>query len=269
MSIISWTSPRASLVILPASRVTSSARSALCSVSSSPRRLTTWPRTGAGTERHVRNASAARPTAASVSAAPSRRSSSSGCPDRGDTTRRPVPSGTPAPSRRRAARAASRSSVVSGLSVVVLVIAKLPCSSGGGGGRGGGEGGRVDGGGRGGGGQRPVRLVGVQVGGVVELPAERARHPVGGRVGGRLAGVLRAVGGQVGLEDPGRGARQEVLVDDGRAPHGARRGVGLVREPAEALLGEPLLGGGERAVPDAARDVLPLLLAEPGVLGPS
>ena len=32
MSIISWTSPRASLVILPASMVTSSARSALCSV---------------------------------------------------------------------------------------------------------------------------------------------------------------------------------------------------------------------------------------------
>ncbi len=130
MSIISWTSPRASLVILPASMVTSSARSALCSVSSSPRRLTTWPRTGAGTERHVVKASAASPTAVAASGAPSRRSSSSVCPDRGDTTGRPVPAGTVAPSRSRAASAVSRSSVVSGLSVVVLVIALLPLCGG-------------------------------------------------------------------------------------------------------------------------------------------
>ena len=46
MSIISCTSPRASEVILPASIVTSVARSALCSTSSSPRRATRAPRDG-------------------------------------------------------------------------------------------------------------------------------------------------------------------------------------------------------------------------------
>ena len=68
MSIISCTSPRASEVILPTSAVTSVARSSLCSVSSSPQRLTSWPRTGAGTSRQVVNASAAAAIAASTSA---------------------------------------------------------------------------------------------------------------------------------------------------------------------------------------------------------
>ena len=54
MSIISWTSPRASERILPTSTVMRSARSALCSVRSSPRRLINPPRTGAGTLRQVR-----------------------------------------------------------------------------------------------------------------------------------------------------------------------------------------------------------------------
>ena len=53
MSIISWTSPRPSERILPASIDTSSPRSSLCSRSSSPRRRTRLPRTGAGVARHV------------------------------------------------------------------------------------------------------------------------------------------------------------------------------------------------------------------------
>ena len=67
MSIISCTSPSASEVILPTSAVTSVARSCLCSVSSSPQRLTSWPRTGAGTSRQAWNLSAASPIAASMS----------------------------------------------------------------------------------------------------------------------------------------------------------------------------------------------------------
>ncbi len=59
MSIISWTSPRPSERILPASIDTSSPRSALCSRSSSPRRWTRLPRTGAGVVRHVVKASVA------------------------------------------------------------------------------------------------------------------------------------------------------------------------------------------------------------------
>ena len=57
MSIISWTSPRPSERILPASIDTSAPRSALCSRSSSPSSRTSWPRTGAGTVRQVANAS--------------------------------------------------------------------------------------------------------------------------------------------------------------------------------------------------------------------
>ena len=64
MSIISCTSPSASEVILPASTVTSVARSALCSTSSSPSRATSAPRTGAGVVRHVENACAASAIAA-------------------------------------------------------------------------------------------------------------------------------------------------------------------------------------------------------------
>ena len=68
MSIISWTSPRASERILPTSMLMRSARSALCSASRSPRRLTRPPRTGAGIARQVRNAVCAAWIAASVSA---------------------------------------------------------------------------------------------------------------------------------------------------------------------------------------------------------
>ena len=53
-SIISWTSPRASDRILPASIVTRSASACLCSRSSSASSRTNAPRTGAGTVRHVR-----------------------------------------------------------------------------------------------------------------------------------------------------------------------------------------------------------------------
>ncbi len=67
MSIISCTSPSASEVIFPASMVTSAARSALCSTSSSPSRATRAPRTGAGVTRHVVNACAASAIAASAS----------------------------------------------------------------------------------------------------------------------------------------------------------------------------------------------------------
>src|SRR5450631_478864 len=70
MSIISWTSPRASDVILPTSRLISVARSLLCSVSNLPKRLTTSARTGAGTLRHCLNAPCARSIAPSTEAAP-------------------------------------------------------------------------------------------------------------------------------------------------------------------------------------------------------
>src|SRR4051812_19265537 len=69
MSIISCTSPRASEVILPTSRLIRVARSRLCSVNSSPSRLTTAPRPGAGTVRHDLNACCARSTAESTAAA--------------------------------------------------------------------------------------------------------------------------------------------------------------------------------------------------------
>ena len=67
MSIISWTSPRPSERILPASIDTSAPRSSLCSRSSSPRRRTTLPRTGAGVVRHVAKASRRPLTAVSTS----------------------------------------------------------------------------------------------------------------------------------------------------------------------------------------------------------
>src|SRR5687768_17002253 len=59
MSIISCTSPSASCVIFPASRETSVARSCLRCRSFSPMRRTNSPRFGAGTSRHVLNASLA------------------------------------------------------------------------------------------------------------------------------------------------------------------------------------------------------------------
>ena len=88
MSIISCTSPSASDGVLPTSAVTSVARWTLCSVSSSPQRLTSWPRSGAGVSRQAGNASAARPIAASMSATVSRRAPTSGSPVMGLETRR-------------------------------------------------------------------------------------------------------------------------------------------------------------------------------------
>ena len=84
-SIISWTSPRDSETILPTSTPMRSASSCLCSVSSSPNRLTSRPRTGAGTDRHARNASWARATAASTSAADAKGTVATGSPVTGLT----------------------------------------------------------------------------------------------------------------------------------------------------------------------------------------
>ncbi len=60
MSIISWTSPSASDLILPASTVTRSASASLCSRSNSPSSRTNAPRTGAGVTRHWVNACSGR-----------------------------------------------------------------------------------------------------------------------------------------------------------------------------------------------------------------
>src|SRR5450759_3168984 len=59
MSITSWTSPRASLMILPFSRLMRRARSCLRSRNALPSRRTISPRLGAGTIRQRRNASSA------------------------------------------------------------------------------------------------------------------------------------------------------------------------------------------------------------------
>ncbi len=71
ISIISWTSPRPSWVILPASQDTSSPSSALCRRNSSPNSRTSSPRRGAGTWRQARNACSARSTLAATAARPS------------------------------------------------------------------------------------------------------------------------------------------------------------------------------------------------------
>src|SRR3954471_19738110 len=111
MSIISWTSPRASEPILPTSRLTSVARSSLCSRSSSPKRRTRPPRTGAGTVRQVPNASPARATAASTSAAVCSRTCASGRPFTGERTGcSPASRSGSAPHRSSAFSAALRSS---------------------------------------------------------------------------------------------------------------------------------------------------------------
>ena len=57
MSIISWTSPRPSCTILPASSVTSLPKACLLARSSSPNRRISSPRLGAGTSRQARKAS--------------------------------------------------------------------------------------------------------------------------------------------------------------------------------------------------------------------
>ncbi len=62
MSIVSCTSPSPSDRIFPTSSDTRAPSASLCLRISSPIALTTCPRTGAGTERHLVNASADRPT---------------------------------------------------------------------------------------------------------------------------------------------------------------------------------------------------------------
>ena len=69
MSIISCTSPSPSALILPFSSATSEPSASLCSRSSSARRRTAWPRTGAGTSRHRIAAAAAASSTAATSAA--------------------------------------------------------------------------------------------------------------------------------------------------------------------------------------------------------
>src|SRR3954468_17551317 len=106
MSIISWTSPRASEVILPTSGLTSVARSRLCSRSSSPKRRTRPPRTGAGTVRQVRNASPARATARSTSVASCQPMEKIGSPLIGEVTgRSSAIASRSTPHRRRASSA--------------------------------------------------------------------------------------------------------------------------------------------------------------------
>ena len=115
ISMASCTSPRDSEVIFPASIVTSSATSALCSLSSSPRRLTSAPRTGAGTTRHSRNASLALEMAASTSALPAAGTSNNASPVIGERALMdsPVPSEERStPQFSRAPRARERSSSV-------------------------------------------------------------------------------------------------------------------------------------------------------------
>ena len=85
MSIASWTSPPASALTFPISCVISSASSALRSRSSSAKRNTMPPRSGAGTSRQSANASAAARTARSTSAAPDRGSEPSTSPVAGLT----------------------------------------------------------------------------------------------------------------------------------------------------------------------------------------
>ncbi len=107
-SIISCTSPAASERILPASMETRSARSCLCARSSSPRRRTSCPRTGAGVSRHTRRkASSAAVTACSVVLAVPKSSRNSSSPVMGV---RAEP-GAPPSSGRRAAPHASRAAV--------------------------------------------------------------------------------------------------------------------------------------------------------------
>ena len=69
MSIISCTSPAPSEGILPASIVTSRARSSFAARSSSPNSRTSSPRRGAGTWRHARKAAVALSSVASIAAA--------------------------------------------------------------------------------------------------------------------------------------------------------------------------------------------------------
>src|SRR5581483_9722385 len=70
MSIASWTSPRASAITFPISRVISCETSSLWSARSCPKRKRISPRRGAGTRRHSSKAEYAASTARSTSSAP-------------------------------------------------------------------------------------------------------------------------------------------------------------------------------------------------------
>ena len=126
MSTISWTSPRASEVILPTSRLISVARSSLCSASSSPSRLTRAPRTGAGTLRHSRKALRARSTASSTAVASVHASELRRSPLIGErvVARHRLPHRR----RRRSARAVSIARLCSSAPVgmVVMVFSAVP-----------------------------------------------------------------------------------------------------------------------------------------------
>ena len=69
MSIPSWTSPRASAMTLPISRVIARASRSLCSAMSAPKRYRISPRLGAGVARQAGNAMSAARTAIATSAA--------------------------------------------------------------------------------------------------------------------------------------------------------------------------------------------------------
>ena len=133
MSIISCTSPRASEVILPASTLTSVARSALCSTSSSPSRATSAPRTGAGVVRHVAKAAAASAIAASVSSAVVSATLNSTSPVIGVLACTPSAPGSPSsvcvPMACSAVRTrARRSSAVGSAVVGVCMVVMMPLS---------------------------------------------------------------------------------------------------------------------------------------------
>ena len=109
MSIISWTSPRASERIFPTSTVTRSASASRCSSSSRPNRLTSEPRTGAGTERQVRKAAWVASIAAATSSAFAAARPNRVPPSIGERAVQPSPSGTFAPQADSAASARARS----------------------------------------------------------------------------------------------------------------------------------------------------------------
>ncbi len=130
MSIISWTSPRPSERILPASMDTSAPRSALCSRSRLPSSRTSWPRTGPGTVRQVVNASWAAPMIAATSAGVCDRSRASSPPVTGERATRSPSCGTGTPSRPRISVVSASSSACAGsfmglwlVEVITLVLA--------------------------------------------------------------------------------------------------------------------------------------------------
>ena len=260
MSIISWTSPSASDGILPASIVTSSAIAALCSASRSPRRLTTAPRTGAGTVRQRREGlpwrrrSPRRPRRG-----PAAGMSKSASPVIGER----AASGGRRRRRQLDAAAASAARARSRSSSVLVTVS-------GGGGRSTWTSrsapGEVDVGvqARGGGVRATARLGGVQVeGSLSSRPSAPAIQSASRSAPAWLASCAPP-SVEVRLEDAGRRARQEVLVDDGWAVtqppssrpatscRRARRRRGR-RSATSSYSKNAEVGGGERALGDRDR----------------